>query len=146
MRTDRRTMFLTGFVVAGTLALACKGSSNTVTGPMPAVTSVAGTWTGTYQSNEMSCASAPVTLTLQQSGADVTGTISTSSCGPNGSFRGRVQGNQLMGSVDMLGCTGGGVNGQISASGMSLAVAELYRPLVTGNQVVAAGGAATLRR
>lgn len=150
MRTDRRKAFLTGFVVAGALALApaCKDSSNMVTAPVTAAgADVTGTWTGTFQSDAlMTCANAPATLTLQQSGNQVTGTFATSSCGPNGSFKGAVQGNQLTGSVEMLGCSGGAVNGSISASGMSITVGDLYRPIVTGNTVIAAGGAASLSR
>ncbi|HEY1435782.1 MAG TPA: hypothetical protein VGG65_10420 [Thermoanaerobaculia bacterium] len=150
MRTGRRKAFLTGFVVAGILAPApaCKDSSNMVTSPsVVAAASVTGTWTGTFRSdNTMACASAPATLTLQQTGANVTGTISTSSCGPNGTFKGTVQGTQLMGSVEMLGCSGGAVNGMISGSGMSVTVGDLYRPIVTGNQVVASGGGASLSR
>jgi len=150
MRTARRKAFLAGFVAAGVLAAlpGCKDSSNMVTSPTTTVApaGVSGTWTGTYRSDMMNCASAPVTLTLQQSGANVTGTFTTSSCGPNGSFRGTVQGSQLVGAVEMLGCTGGAVNGQIGPSGMSITVGDLYRPLVTGTQVVAAGGGASLNR
>jgi hypothetical protein len=150
MRTERRKAFLAGFVAAGVLALlpGCKDSSNMVSAPTTTVApaSVSGTWTGTYRSNLMTCANAPVTLSLQQSGANVTGMFTTSSCGPNGTFKGTVQGSQLVGAVDMLGCTGGAVNGQISPSGMSITVGDLYRPLVTGTSVVAAGGGASLNR
>jgi hypothetical protein len=149
MRTERRKAFLTGFVVAGVLALApaCKDSSNMVTSPATsAAASVAGTWTGTYQTDQMACASGPARLTLQQTGNQVTGTISTSACGPNGNFTGTVSGNQLTGSIEMLGCSGGAVSGRLSASGMSVTVGDLYRPISTGNAVVAAGGAASLSR
>lgn len=148
MRTGR-IQILTGLAIAGVLALAPACSdSNTMTGPsMVAATNVAGTWTGTYQSDSSACPSGPVTVTLQQSGADLTGRFETAaSCGPNGVFKGHVQGSQVTGNIEMLGCTGGGVSGSLSGSGLTLAVGDLYRPLVTGNAVVMEGGSAALSR
>lgn len=148
MTSRNQTRILTGLGIAGALSLAAACSdSNNVSGPaMVAATKVAGAWTGTYRSDSTSCPSAPVTLTLAQTGADVTGTFKGSSCGPNGVFKGRVEGSRLMGSIEMLGCSGGGVNGQVSASGLALQVGDLYRPIVSGSTVVMAGGSADLNR
>jgi hypothetical protein len=150
MRNGRRKALLAGFAAGFALILApsCK-DSNTVAGvtesPLTAA-SLAGAWTGTFQSDSGACASSSVSVTLQQTGADVTGTFKATPCGPNGAFRGRVEGNRVTGSINMLGCTGGGVAGERSASGLALQVGDLYRPLVTGNAVVIPGGTASLAR
>jgi hypothetical protein len=128
-------------------ALACK-DSNTVAGPSAALPAVnlAGTWTGSYSSNAMSCPTTPVTITFAQDGADVTGSVTTNACGPHGFFKGRVSGNSVTGNVDMGGCTGGGVLGEIHGNVLSLSIGDFYKPLVTENQVIIEGGAVTLSR
>lgn len=148
MTNRNRTRILTGLAIVGGLALAaaCSDSNNVSAPAMVAATRVAGAWTGTYRSDSTTCPSAPVTLTLVQTGADVTGTFRGSACGPNGIFTGRVEGSRLTGSIEMLGCSGGGVNGQVSASGLALQVGDLYRPIVSGSTVVMAGGSADLNR
>jgi len=45
-----------------------------------------------------------------------------------------------------LGCTGGGVSGHLAGGVLSLAIGDFYRPLVTENEVLMQGGAATLSR
>jgi hypothetical protein len=146
VRKALRTGFAAGFALI--LAASCKDSNTVagVEGSPQAAASLTGTWTGTFQSDSGTCGSSPVSVTLQQTGADFAGTFKATPCGPNGAFRGRVAGNRITGSVNMLGCTGGGVAGEMGASGLSLQVGDLYRPLVTGNAVVMPGGTATLRR
>ena len=145
----RRTMW-SGFALAGavTLSLACK-DSNAVTAPVSspmAAVNVAGTWTGRFHSDSNACASSQISVTLAQSGAAVTGTLSGGSCGTSGVLRGSVSGNRLTGNVEMLGCTGGGVSATLSGSGLILEIGDLTRPLVTGQQVVMYGGSASLQR
>jgi hypothetical protein len=150
MRIPARKTLTTGLVAVGvlTLTLACKGSSNMVSAPevAPAAASVAGTWTGTFRSDSSACASSQITATFQQSGAQVTGTLSGTSCGTSGAFKGTMSGNQLTGNVEMLGCSGGAVAATVSGSGLSLTMADLTRPIVSGEQVVMYGGAAALQR
>ena len=126
----------------------CGKDSNTVTAPVSAapMASVAGTWTGTYSSAAASCPAAPMTMTLAQDGATVTGNFATNSCGPHGSFRATLSGNALTGKIDMLGCTGGSVSGHVDGGMLSLAVGDFYRPLVTANEVLMEGVTATLSR
>ncbi len=149
MRAERRTAFLTGLAVVGGLALlvACK-DSNMVTAPAnsPTAAAMAGTWTGTYSPDSASCTGTTMTATFQQTGSKVTGTFQTSACGPSGAFKGTVSGNTLTGSIEMMGCTGGAVSGTVSASGLTLEINDMYRPLVTGNAVVMTGGSASLTR
>jgi hypothetical protein len=149
MRTLARKTLGTGLVAVGvlTLTLACKESSNMVTAAEVApAANVAGTWVGTFQSDSSVCASSQITATFQQSGAQVTGTLSGTSCGSSGAFKGTVSGNQLTGSIEMLGCSGGAVNATVSGSGLTLTVGDLTRPIVSGNEVVMYGGAASLQR
>ena len=75
-----------------------------------------------------------------------TGNVTTNACGPHGFFKATMSGNSLTGSIDMGGCTGGGVMGQIDGAVLSLAIGDFYKPLVTENQVVMEGGSATLQR
>ncbi len=126
----------------------CGHDSNTMTGPASAapMASAAGTWSGTYASNSPSCPATPMTVTLAQSGATVTGNWTTSACGPHGFFKATISGNQLTGNIDMGGCTGGGVLGHINGNALSLSIGDFYRPLVTENQVLMEGGSASLSR
>ena len=135
-------------VAALALTLACK-DSNTMSAPDSspmAQANVAGTWSGMFQSDSSACASSQLTATFQQSGSQVTGTISGTSCGSSGAFKGMVSGNTLTGSIEMLGCSGGAVSATINGSSLSLTVGDLTRPIVSGNQVVMYGGAASLQR
>jgi hypothetical protein len=136
-------------VLALLSAAYCGKDSNTMTGPVSAapMASVAGTWSGTFSSNDPGCAAGPMTVTLSQNGNQVTGNwTTTSACGPHGFFKATVSGDSLTGNIDMGGCTGGGVSGQISGNSLSIAVGDFYRPLVTENQVLMEGGSATLSR
>jgi hypothetical protein len=150
MRIPSRKTLGTGLVVVGvlTLALACKDSSNMVTAPQvaPAAASVAGTWTGTFNSDSNACASSQLTATFTQNGSQVSGTLTGTSCGSSGVFKGSVSGNQLTGNIEMLGCSGGAVSATVSGSGLSLTVGDLTRPIVSGQEVVMYGGAASLQR
>ncbi len=149
MRLAKRTLplpLLTAAVVT-VLALGCN-ESNTIAGPASdAAANVSGAWSGTYRSNNPAlCGAAPAEATLQQNGSQVSGIFKADSCGIAGSLRGTVHGNDFVGSVNMLGCTGGAVSGKIDAGGMNLSVGDFYKPLVTGEQEILPGGAVTLRR
>ena len=136
----------TALVLAFTLA--CGKDSNTMSGPAVTTTSanLAGTWTGNFAPDMATCPSTPMTVTLSQDGTRVTGNFATNACGPHGFFNATLSGNTLTGRIEMLGCTGGSVMGQVSGNALSLSVGDFYRPLVTENQVLYQGGAADLRR
>jgi hypothetical protein len=144
------TLVLAVLLAPALAALGCQGS-NSVTGP-PAGTvspssSVAGTWSGTFLSDDLSrCGGSIATATFEQVGSTVTGNVTTSSCGVSGYFKGTVQGNMLIGSIAMAGCVGGGVSGTLNGSELSLSITDLTKPLVTGERPVMLGGDATLRR
>lgn len=144
MRAGRALVSLVLLLAA---SLACK-DSNTMAGPAaaPAAASLAGTWTGTYSSKAPSCPATPVTITLTQDGAQVTGAVTTNACGPHGFFKATVSGNSLTGNIDLGGCTGGGVLGEVRGNALSLSIGDFYQPLVTEDQVVIVGGAVTLTR
>jgi hypothetical protein len=144
MRAGRSVVSLVIFLVA---SFACK-DSNTVTGPTvgPTAANLAGTWTGSYSSKAPSCPTTPVTISLTQNGADVTGSVTTNACGPHGFFKATVSGNSVTGNIDLGGCTGGGVLGEIHGTVLSLSIGDFYQPLVTEDQVVIVGGAVTLSR
>ena len=146
--SGRKSMwFAVAAVAALAVTLACK-DSNAVTAPLssPMGASVAGTWTGTFQSDSSGCASSQLTATFTQTGSQVTGTLSGTSCGSSGAFKGTMSGNQLNGNIEMLGCSGGAVSATVSGTGLSLTVGDLTRPIVSGQQVVMYGGAASLQR
>ena len=151
MRFSERRVMRSGLVVVGALtllSLACK-DSNTVTDPMSSpmgAANVAGTWTGTFHSDSSACASSQLIAKFVQNGSQVTGTLSGTSCGSSGVFKGSVSGNQLTGTIEMLGCTGGGVSATVSGSGLDLTIGDLTRPIVSGQEVVMYGGAASLQR
>ena len=114
-------------VTALTLCLACK-DSNAVTAPVSspmAAVNVSGTWAGTFTSDSDACGASQITVKFQQSGSQVTGNISGSSCVPSGYVSGTVSGNRLMGKVEMTGCKGGGVVATMSGSTLSLAVGDI---------------------
>jgi hypothetical protein len=143
MRAGRALVSLILLLVA---SLACK-DANSMTGPVaPTVASLAGTWTGTYSSKAPSCPATPVTITLAQNGAQVTGSVTTNACGPHGFFKATVSGNSLTGNIDLGGCTGGGVLGEIRGNALSLSIGDFFQPLVTEDKVVIVGGAVTLSR
>ena len=125
----------------------CGKDSNTVTGPAAApMANLAGTWSGTFVSSDRSCAAGPMTVTLSQNGNLVTGNFVTTACGPHGFFKATLAGESLTGNIDMGGCTGGGVMGQVHGNSLSIAVGDFYKPLVTEGQVQMEGGQATLSR
>jgi len=142
---------LAALVAICALAVSCGKDSNTVAGPASNVNamSVAGTWSGTYSSNSTSCAAAPMTITIQQNGSTLTGQVATMGgvlCGPHGGLKGTISGNMVTGNIDMQGCTGGGISGQVSNGVLYLSVGDFYKTLVTAPNVVMQGGAATLRQ
>ena len=143
--TARGKAIATVFVLFGTAF--CGKDSNTVTAPVAApMANVAGTWSGTFASNDARCPAGPMTVTLTQNGSLVTGNFVTTSCGPHGFFKATLSGESMTGNIDMGGCTGGGVLGEVHGNALSIAVGDFYRPLVTENQVLMEGGQATLSR
>ena len=124
------------------------GDAKSVTGPSTTTSSamIAGGWSGTFTAYDSACGSSKASATFEQAGDRVTGILSTSSCGVSGAFTGTVQGNQLLGSIKMDGCTGGGVSGTIRAGEFTLVVGDLTKPLVTGDRVIMTGGAIKLSR
>jgi len=107
---------------------------------------VAGSWTGSYLAFESTCAGSRSTATFQQTGSNVTGSITTADCGVSGSFIGTLEGNTLMGALHLEGCTGGGVSGTLSDSGLALSIGDMTKPLVTGDRVLMSGGSVSLHR
>jgi hypothetical protein len=88
-----------------------------------------------------------MTANLTQTGARVTGTVITPSCGlSSGYLKATIEGNQLTGTIGMMGCTGGAVNGTVSANSIVFSMGDLTKPLVTGDQVISPGGDATLAK
>jgi hypothetical protein len=137
-------------LAAAVSALACS-DSKMVTSPGTGnvstnSASVAGTWTGSYAAFESACGGSAAIATFQQNGASVTGSITTADCGVSGSFVGTMEGNTLMGALHLPGCTGGGVSGTLSASGLALSIGDMTKPLVTGDRVLMSGGSVSLRR
>ncbi len=131
------------------LTVGCQ-NSNSMTGPSTGTASsaarIAGSWSGTFQAYDSHCGGSSASASFQQDGTAVTGLLTTSACGVGGYFKGTIQGSMLVGSVEMAGCTGGGVSGTVSESQISLSIGDLTKPLVTGDRPVMAGGAVSLRR
>lgn len=144
------SLLVAGAAAASLIAVAaCNDSSNNVAGPsVMASVNVSGTWTGTFRAGT-GCPAAPMTATLTQTGARVTGTVVTPSCGlSSGYLKATIDGSQLSGTIGMMGCTGGAVNGTVSADGKQIAfsMGDLTKPLVTGDTVIAPGGDVTLTK
>jgi hypothetical protein len=151
MRFPGTKTIRSGLAAAGALTLLCLAckDSNAVTAPVSspmAAANVSGTWTGTFTSDSDACGISQITATFQQSGSQVTGNISGTSCGPSGVIKGSVSGNQLTGRIEMMGCKGGGVSATVNGSALSLSVGDITQPFVTGERVVIYGGAANLQR
>jgi hypothetical protein len=131
------------------LALSCNGSDS-VTNPTPAMpaasVNIAGTWTGTIQSDSSGCSGSAVSATLQQHGSEVTGIIAADACGIRGGFFGTLSGNSLSGRIEMSGCTGGRMLGTAAASKLTLSIGDFWRPASNGDDVVLPGGAVNLQR
>ncbi|HEX4439821.1 MAG TPA: hypothetical protein VH854_07100 [Thermoanaerobaculia bacterium] len=146
----RRKLVLSLLIAGAVLvtSAACTDSSNTVAGPASmASVNVSGTWTGTFHSGSGGCSAAPMTATLTQTGARVTGTVITPNCGlSSGYLKATIDGNQLTGTIGMMGCTGGAVNGTVSASQIAFSMGDLTKPLVTGDKVISPGGDASLSK
>ena len=137
-------------LAAAVSALACS-DSKMVTSPATGnvstnSASVAGTWTGAYSAFESTCGGSTAIATFQQNGSSVTGSITTADCGVSGAFVGTMEGNTLTGSLHLQGCTGGGVSGTLSASGLTLSIGDMTKPLVTGDRILMSGGSVTLHR
>ncbi len=149
-RARHLPLILPALLVAILLApLGCQGSA-TVTGPPLATApaaSIDGAWSGTFRSDDTAgCGSSSATAMFRQDGATVTGNVSTSTCGVTGYFKGTVQGNMVYGAVAMDGCIGGGASGVINGSELTLSIADLTKPLVTGDKTIMYGGVVTFHR
>jgi hypothetical protein len=150
MRIEQRRIGMRSLGAAAVLALAsfaCQ-NSNAVTAPASAepATSIIGEWSGTYVPASATCPVSTASATFRQDGAEITGILNASSCGVSGSFRGKLVSGQLVGRIEMRGCSGGGVSGTVTDSGLSLAIGDITRPLVTADEVVMFGGTAELHR
>jgi hypothetical protein len=124
-------------------------NSDSVTGPAmgSASSSIDGAWSGNYSSySPAGCESSSASAVFRQDGATVTGSLTTSTCGVAGVFKGTVQGSQVLGNVSMDGCIGGGASGTINGSELVLSIADLTKPLVTGDKTVMYGGIVTFHR
>jgi hypothetical protein len=152
VRARHLSSTLAGLLVAcALLSLGCD-SANSLTGPSNApptgaAARIDGAWTGSFVSNDPNgCGSSSATAVLRQNGATVTGNVSTSSCGVTGLFKGTVQGNQVSGAVEMLGCLGGSASGTLEGDQLVLSISDLTKPLLTGDETVMYGGVVTFRR
>ncbi len=144
-----RLRFLALAACAAAITSAGCNDSNAVTspGPMATGTNVAGTWTGDFQSDSPTlCSGSAATASFMQDGTVVTGSFQAAGCGIEGTFRGTVEGTQLTGSVNMMGCTGGAVSGAMTDAGLRFTVDEFKKPLVTGDRPVYPGGTVNLAR
>jgi hypothetical protein len=104
-------------------------------------------WRGSYSSYDPAgCESSAASAVFRQDGATVAGSVTTSNCGVAGVFKGTVQGSQVFGTISMDGCLGGGASGTINGSELVLSIADLTKPLVTGDKTVMYGGIVTFRR
>lgn len=151
----RKERLLSVLVLAAAVALTLAGAgcngSNSVTGPTAGggtqAANIAGSWSGGFQSDDAtSCGSSGASAIFQQVGSEVTGNLQTSDCGVHGYFKATVSGNSLTGSVSMEGCVGGQLSGTINGNTLSLAIADLTKPLVTAERSIMPGGVVTLRR
>lgn len=152
MQLQERKGTRIGLATAVALAVlfpACQGS-NSVTAPSAAqpaaAVSIAGTWTGNFQSFSTTGGASAASATFQQTGSDVTGMMAADSCGIRGAFRGTVSGNQLTGHLAMHGCLGGAVSGTVDGSDLSLTIGDFTKPVLKGDTILMSGGAASLRR
>jgi hypothetical protein len=146
-RKRRRILELIA-AIAAILHLGCSDSNDVSSpGPMAAPANVAGTWSGTFQSDSPSlCANAPALAQFSQQGSRVTGSFQALDCGINGAFHGSVDGMTLSGTVDMVGCTGGIVSGRVEGATISFTVGAFTKSLDTDDREVLPGGRATLQR
>jgi hypothetical protein len=141
---------LAAALAIATAALACN-DSKMVTAPTTGTVqtssaNVVGAWSGSFSAYESSCGGSTASATFQQTGSTVTGVLSTSDCGVAGAFVGTIEGNTLFGNIKMQGCIGGGVSGTVTESGIALAIGDMTKPLVTGDQILMAGGVVSLHR
>ncbi|HKF43300.1 MAG TPA: hypothetical protein VKG01_09380 [Thermoanaerobaculia bacterium] len=152
MGRKERLLFPLLVAVIAALALViagCNNSSNSVTGPpaAPASANMTGSWSGGFQSDDVSnCGNSTASATFQQIGSEVTGNLQTSDCGVRGYFKATVSGNNVTGSVAMEGCVGGKLSGVISGNTLSLQIADLTKPLVTEDHTIMSGGVVTMSR
>jgi len=145
--SGRGKAILAALVTISAITICCGKDSNTVAGPANLnAMSVAGAWSGTYSSDSTSCAPGPMTITIVQNGSKLTGDVSTPNlCAPHGVLKATISGDMVTGNIDMVGCTGGAISGQVRGGVLTLGIGDFYKPLVT-NQRVMQGGAATLQR
>jgi hypothetical protein len=154
MRLPAHRSVLIGVAVAvlAIAAFACSDSNNVTSPPMGNTsTNISGDWSGMYSSDTPSlCAGSTASAHLTQQGNAVTGTFQAASCGISGAFKGTINGAMLTGSINMAGCTGGAMNGTITASGLKFQVGEFHKDLSAGSPSgpldVKAGGEASLTR
>lgn len=151
MRTSLRIhrVLVASVAAAASILVGSCSDSNDVTGPGPVGVSadLSGEWRGQYLSNTPSqCSNFMATASLVQTGNEVRGSFKALGCGINGTFVGTVQGDRVTGTVGMLGCTGGGTNGQLANGALSLTVSDFRKDLIAGDTEVMAGGTVAFQR
>jgi hypothetical protein len=150
MRASPRTrVIVASIAAAAAILIAACNDSNDVAGPGPVVVAadLSGDWNGTYESNDSTlCTNGAASASLTQTGNEVRGTFRATGCGVRGAFRGTVTGNLLQGTVNMSGCTGGAVSGQLESGALTFAVGDFRKELVSGDAEVLPGGLARLQR
>jgi hypothetical protein len=136
-------------VAVSALGIACH-DSNEVTGGGMAVADLSGSWSGQYDANVPTLCSngtaAAATLSITQTGNQVVGVFKAQGCGIGGGFRGTLRGNMLTGAIDMMGCTGGGVSGQLDNGALSFTVGDFNKGLINGDVEVMPGGFVRMQR
>ena len=141
---------LVASILASTaIAFVACSDSNNVAGPDPVdVADVSGDWSGQYVSNAPSLCTGntDAMASLTQTGSEVRGIFRAQGCGVSGSFRGRVTGTLLQGSVDMIGCTGGAVSASLEGGALMVTIGDFHKDLVTGDAEVFPGGQVRLQR
>ena len=149
MRVRTRRLILAVIAaIAAILYLGCNDANDVSSpGPTAAPANVAGTWSGTFQSDSTTlCANASASAQFSQQGNRVTGSFRALDCGIDGAFHGSVDGITLSGTVDMVGCTGGIVSARVEGATISFTVGAFTKSLVTEDREVLPGGRATLQR
>lgn len=122
MRTSRGNVFFRGLAAMALAAPLLAGCNDSSPSEPKMAASIAGSWTGTYASNDsIDCDNSiifPAQATLSQNGSDVAGTL-TATGDPNGcpcgvlTFTGTLQGNALSGTI---GSSDYSVRGALSGS------------------------------
>jgi hypothetical protein len=148
MRIDR--VLCASMAAALSILVTACNESNDVAGPGPVAVGadLSGEWSGQFDSNVPSLCTGggQASASLTQTGNEVRGFFKASGCGISGAFRGTVHGQTVTGSVEMLGCTGGGLSGRLENGVLTIGIADFTKELVSGDAEVFPGGQVRLQR